>query len=139
MIVKRVVVDTNVLISAALLSTSTPAKLLDALKESRAILLFSTETQKELQTRIMKKKFDQYVSLAKRQRFLAQLDAVTEYIPIVNRPMGCRDQDDNKFLETAVIGKADCLVTGDNDLLAMDPLQGIPIVLPAKALAYFFR
>jgi hypothetical protein len=136
MIVKRVVVDTNVLISAALLSTSTPTKLLDALKESRAILLFSTETQKELQTRIMKKKFDQYVSLAKRQRFLAQLDAVTEYIPIVNRPMGCRDKDDDKFLETAVIGKADCLVTGDNDLLAMDPFQGIPIVLPAKALAY---
>src|SRR6056297_2504229 len=128
MIVKRVVVDTNVLISAALLSTSTPAKLLDALEESRAILLFSTETQKELQTRIMKKKFDQYVSLAKRQRFLAQLDAVTEYIPIVNRPMGCRDKDDDKFLETAAIGKADCLVTGDNDLLAMDPFQGIPIV-----------
>ncbi|MFO7877845.1 MAG: putative toxin-antitoxin system toxin component, PIN family [Desulfovermiculus sp.] len=139
MIAKRFVVDTNVLISAALLSTSTPAKFLDALKESRAILLFSTETQIELQTRIMKNKFDQYVSLEKRQRLLAQMDAVSEYISIINRPMGCRDQDDNKFLETAVIGKADCLVTGDNDLLAMDPFQGIPILLPAKALAYFFR
>jgi len=68
---------------------------------------------------------------------LAQLDAVSEYVPIVNRPMGCRDPEDDKFLETAVNGNADCLITGDKDLLIMHPFQGIPVLLPAQGLRFF--
>lgn len=45
--------------------------------------------------------------------------------------MGCRDPDDDMFLETALIGDADCLVTGDGDLREMTPHQGIPILTPA--------
>ena len=48
--------------------------------------------------------------------------------------MGCRDQSDDKLLETALMGQAGCLVTGDRDLLAMSPFQGIPIVSPAEYL-----
>jgi predicted nucleic acid-binding protein len=46
----------------------------------------------------------------------------------------CRDPDDNKLLEIAVVGRADCLVTGDQDLLILDPFQGIPILTPAGFL-----
>lgn len=42
----------------------------------------------------------------------------------------CRDPDDNKLLEMAVAGRADCLVTGDRDLLVLDPFEGIPILTP---------
>ena len=49
--------------------------------------------------------------------------------------MGCRDPDDDKFLETALQGGADCLITGDRDLLEMSPFMGIPIVTPAGFLA----
>ena len=46
----------------------------------------------------------------------------------------CRDPDDDKLLEIAVVGRADCLVTGDQDLLVFDPFQGIPILTPARFL-----
>ena len=46
----------------------------------------------------------------------------------------CRDPDDDKLLEIAVIGHVDCLVTGDQDLLVFDPFQGIPILTPAGFL-----
>jgi len=40
----------------------------------------------------------------------------------------CRDPDDDYLLEIAVAGKADCIVTGDADLTALDPFRGIRIV-----------
>jgi predicted nucleic acid-binding protein len=43
-----------------------------------------------------------------------------------------RDPDDDKFLETAIAGEADCLVTGDGDLLVLDPFRGVRI-LTARA------
>ncbi|GAB6057086.1 putative toxin-antitoxin system toxin component, PIN family [Desulfonatronum parangueonense] len=135
---ERFVIDSNVLISAALRASGPPATLLEALRRSTAVLLFSHETQAELVSRLMKSKFDRYVSVPMRQRFLAQLDAVSEYVPIVNRPMGCRDPEDDIFLETAINGNADCLITGDKDLLAMHPFQGVPILLPAQSLMRFF-
>ena len=47
----------------------------------------------------------------------------------------CRDPGDDKLLEIAIVGRADCLVTGDQDVLVLDPFQGIPIVTPAGFLA----
>ncbi len=49
--------------------------------------------------------------------------------------MGCRDPDDDKVLETALMGDAECVVTGDNDLLAMSPFPGIPVLTPAEFLS----
>lgn len=86
---ERFVIDSNVLISAALRASGPPASLLEAMRGSTVALLFSHETQAELVSRLMKSKFDRYVSRAMRQRFLAQLDAVSEFVSIVNRPMGC--------------------------------------------------
>jgi predicted nucleic acid-binding protein len=45
-----------------------------------------------------------------------------------------RDPDDGKFLETAIAGEADCLVTGDGDLLVLDPFRGLRIVAPRAFL-----
>ncbi len=47
----------------------------------------------------------------------------------------CRDPDDNKFLEIAIDGKADHIISGDKDLLALNPFQGIPIIKPADFIA----
>ena len=49
----------------------------------------------------------------------------------------CRDPKDDKFLDVAVEGHADALVSGDEDLLVLHPFQGIPIVQPARFLAMF--
>ena len=61
------------------------------------------------------------------ERSLAYAEAVEVLRPI----NGCRDPKDDKFLELAVNGLADLIVTGDADLLSMNPFLGIPIVTPA--------
>ena len=128
---ERVVFDTNVLISAALLPRGTPRAALDAVRTASGVLLFSDETFQELRTRILRRKFDRYVSRSGRLLFLAQIEAVSEWVSIVGVKLGCRDPADDKLLETALMGQAGRLVTGDRDLLSMSPFQGIPIVRPA--------
>ena len=60
---------------------------------------------------------------------------VAELVPIVYRVQACRDPADDKFLELAINGEVDLIVTGDHDLLALDPFQGIPLIKPAAYLA----
>jgi hypothetical protein len=49
----------------------------------------------------------------------------------------CRDPKDNKFLELALAGNADCIVTGDKDLLVLNPFRGIKIISPSDFLIQF--
>jgi predicted nucleic acid-binding protein len=59
---------------------------------------------------------------------------VAEWVPITGAVRACRDPDDDKFLETAINGEADCIVTGDRDLLALDPFEGVAIFTPRDFL-----
>ena len=131
---ERFVVDTNVLISAALKPSGVPRAVVDTIRLTNGILLFSDETFRELEARFRLPKFDAYVSRDARSVFLAQLEAVSEWVYIVGARLGCRDPEDDKMLETALLGRADCLVSGDRDLLVMSPFHGIPILTPADAL-----
>lgn len=132
--VDRLVLDSNVLISAILSPRGAPARLLGELSRTRAVLLFSDPAMTELADRLMRDKFEAYVDRQSRLRILAELDAVSEFVGIAGAPMGCRDRDDDKFLETALAGNADMLVSGDRDLLDLHPWQQIPILNPSQAL-----
>ena len=44
----------------------------------------------------------------------------------------CRDPDDDMILATAIIGAADCIITGDMDLLVLGQFQNIVILRPAE-------
>ena len=131
---ERVVLDTNVLISAALRRSGRPRAVVEAVGEERGALLFSDETFDELRSRFHRPKFDRYVGREGRAVYLAQLEAVSEWVSIAGAKLGCHDPDDDKLLETALMGAADCLVTGDRDLLEMSPFQDIPILTPAGFL-----
>lgn len=135
MINKRVVVDTNVLISAALRPQGSPRAVIDSIRSVNGVLIFSDETFSELQSRFNRPKFDRYVSWDMRRVWLSQLEAVSEWVSITGVRLGCRDPDDEKLLETALIGDASCLVTGDHDLLTMPrELQRVPILTPSAFL-----
>jgi putative PIN family toxin of toxin-antitoxin system len=54
-----------------------------------------------------------------------------ELVTILESVTGCRDPNDDKFLELAVNGRADVIISGDNDLLMLDIFRGIPIITPA--------
>jgi len=123
----RFVIDTNVLVSSILIKKSSS----DAtLKKARNLgtLLFSEATFQELQTTLSRSKFDRYVSLQVRSEFIFRLRLESELVEIVERVDLCRDEKDNKFLEVAINGKAEYLITGDNDLLVLRPFQDIKIM-----------
>ena len=60
---------------------------------------------------------------------------IVDTVEIVARVQACRDPRDDKFLDVAVNGRADVIVTGDADLLALNPFRGIAILTPAAYLA----
>ena len=134
MIAERVVLDTDVLTSAVLTQTGPPRRVVDLVRADNGIVLFSDETFSELRDRILGSKFDPYVGRESRVAFVALIAAVAEWVPIAGAKLGCRDPTDDKILETALMGRADHLVTGDGDLLPMSPFHGIPIITPARFL-----
>lgn len=129
----RIVIDTNTLISSILIAASVPDQ---AFKKARdiGILLFSDATFEELQQVITRPKFDKNVSIAIRIEFLARVWEESERVEIADVITDCRDPKDNKFLEVAVNGNADYILTGDQDLLFLNPFRDIPIIPPAYFL-----
>ena len=132
---ERIVLDTNVLINAALRPAGPPRAVVEAMRARVGVLIFSDETFDELRTRLHHRKFDEYVSRQGRSVYLAQLQAVSEWVSIIGAKLDCRDPNDDKLLETALIGETDCIVTGDQDLLVLSPFHDIPILSPADFLA----
>ncbi|MCH2246338.1 MAG: putative toxin-antitoxin system toxin component, PIN family [Crocosphaera sp.] len=132
----RFVVDTNVLVSSILIGKSPPDQ---AFKKIRTLgnILFSESTFQELQEILQRPKFDKYVSYQIRNQFMIQLKLEAEIIIVFEEIDICRDPKDNKFLEVAVNGKADFIITGDKDLLVLNPFQGIEIITVNEFLSRF--
>lgn len=131
---ERVVVDTNVFISGLLSSTSTPARVVERAIEHNQ-LLASIDTLRELMTKLLSPKFDRYVSRERRDALIERLGPNVEMVEIVQRVRASRDPKDDKFLEVALNGEADVLVSGDNDLLTLHPFRGTDILTPAGYLS----
>jgi putative PIN family toxin of toxin-antitoxin system len=125
----RFVVDPNVLISALLFKTSVPFRAIE-LAEKPGIILYSEATLNELEQVLNRKKFNKYLSLEDRQVFLLKFISTSELVSITEKIAVCRDEKDNKFLELAVSGNANVIVTGDLDLLVLNPFQAVEIVTP---------
>lgn len=125
----RFVVDTNVLISALLFKNSVPFRAIE-LAEKQGIILYSEAILNELEQVLNRKKFNKYLSLEDRQVFLLKFISVSELVSITEKIAVCRDEKDNKFLELAVSGNANVIVTGDLDLLVLNPFQAVEILTP---------
>lgn len=130
----RLVIDTNVLVSRLLAPRSVPAEAVRG-AVARGVLLVSEPTMAELATVLARAKFDAYVSVADRQQFLRLLGRIAVTVPVLHRVRACRDPNDDKFLEVAVNGDAQTIITGDADLVAMGTYRAIPILTPAAYLA----
>jgi len=127
------VIDTNTLVSALLLKNSTPRKAFDKALETGEILV-SLEVVDELNDVLGREKFNKYVSEEERIEFLIALLQEAVFVEISEVITECRDPRDNKFLELAVSGNAECIISGDGDLLSLNPFRGITIVPPREFL-----
>jgi len=130
---RRFVIDTSVLISAALQKLGKPRQTV-VQAALHGTLLASSSTVEELASRLRRSKFDPYVSLEEREEFLDWIHGLLTFIPITETITACRDPKDDKFLELAVSGQADLIISSDHDLLVLHPFRGISILKPAAFL-----
>lgn len=131
------VFDTNSLISAAILPKSVNGRAFFKVMDM-GLLGVSAETLNELESVLFRKKFDKY--LTDNSERLAFLDRVAKSSLIFQPKLSvtaCRDPKDNKFLELALAAKASCIITGDEDLLVLNPFRQIPILNASDFLVQF--
>ena len=130
---KRYVVDTNLVVSAVLLPQSTARQALDKARTEGKILL-SRALLEELYTVFTRSKFNKYITEQERLKFLTVLTADAEQVDIIDTIKAARDPKDDKILELAVNGKAILIITGDQDLLVLNPFRDIEIITPREFL-----
>jgi putative PIN family toxin of toxin-antitoxin system len=126
----RVILDTNVLI-AALIARGSCAELLEHCVHRHEVVA-SEFILRELREKLLGKfKYD----ARNADDAVTLLRSVVKVVsPVQLDALVCRDPDDDTILGTAISGGADCLVTGDTDLLVLQAYRGIPIVRPADFL-----
>jgi uncharacterized protein len=126
---ERFVLDTNVIVSAVLLTRSVPRQAFD-LAFIRGTVLVSESILDELDNVLRRPRFERYVSEGERLQFLTNFIRDATVAEVIELITDCRDPKDNKFLELAVSGNATSIISGDVDLLALHPFRGISVVTP---------
>jgi putative PIN family toxin of toxin-antitoxin system len=131
--VKRVVLDTNVLVSA-LLFKGALSRFVELWRKGKIIPVISKETFSELTTVLQYPKF----SLSKDEiKSIIEHEILPyfEIIEVVKTVKGvCRDPEDDKFISCALSASADCIVSGDKDLCDVREHKIVKIVSPSDFL-----
>jgi uncharacterized protein len=128
----RLILDTNLWIS--FLISSKYEKLDELLFTQKSKLLFSQELLEEFVAVAKRPKLRKYISRDELEDILETIDEVAEFVNVTSEISECRDPKDNFLLSLAVDGKADYLLTGDKDLLALKKIGDTEI----KTMSEFF-
>ena len=129
----RIVLDTNIVVSRALVPVSIRGRVVSkALAE--CVVLASTATIRELEEVIVREKLDRMTPRWKRLEAIRLYGLELTVCEVVDIVTVCRDPKDNMILALALSGHADLIVTGDKDLLCLHPWRGIAILSPADYL-----
>ncbi len=133
----RIVLDTNVLISAFISAGKAPAQILVRCQTGELELLISPDSILELR-RVLT-----YPRIRKRLRYSdEQIEAFVAYLeqdamvltPLFRVRAVADDPDDDKFVSLALAGKAQYIVSGDDHLLRIGQVQGVTILKPTAFL-----
>ena len=79
---------------------------------------------------LYRKKFDRYITQYERRAYLEKFVDSAEKITITENITDCEDPKDDQFLELAISGKANLIVSGDPHLLKMNPFRSVAIIKP---------
>ncbi len=127
----RAVLDTNIFVSG-FLGKGPPNKILKAWSKANFKLIVSDEIVMEYET-VLNRVLDHSPLLVNRTIESVSLHA--EYVqPLALTPKLCRDPNDEIFIQTAVAGRANYVVSGDKDLLVLNPIMNIQILTPRAFL-----
>jgi len=133
----RVVLDTNLLVSYLLTHRPPIATLVDHyLAREEIALVTAPELLDELDRVLGYSRLQRYYTAAQRKRFVALVLALSEVVELPESiPRICRDPDDDWVIACAVVGQADAIVSGDQDLLVLERVGDIPILSAAQFLS----
>lgn len=131
----RAVVDTNILVRAVIRPTGAVGPVLMRLRQGDYTLLYAQPLLEELVDVLNRPRIRDKYQLTDQdiQAVIGLILLRGEAVLPQERITACRDPKDDKFLEVAVAGEADVIVSGDDDLV-LHPLDGIPILSPAAFL-----
>lgn len=136
----RLVVDTNVLVSGLISPDGPPARILTAVRQGHCGLVMSVQMMDELLRVLEYPRLQRYLS-----RVPGVMEAVAAFLlvhvervePEVAYDLST-DPDDNVFIDVAVSGKVDALVTGDKGhLLSLKEVSGIPVISARECIQRF--
>ncbi len=122
----RVIIDTNLWISFLIGKSLNGMEI--AIISSHIMVLFSEESFAELIDVLQRPKFKKYFSAKAIEDLISLLYQHVEWVDIDCHIDECRDEKDNFLLALAVSGNADYLITGDEDLLILNPFRGTHIL-----------
>ncbi|MGH9877721.1 MAG: putative toxin-antitoxin system toxin component, PIN family [Nitrososphaerales archaeon] len=123
----RIVLDTNVLVSALILDGK-PRALLNAIVAKNHKLIFSRKIMEEFVEVTAEPRIQKYVTRQEVSRFLHDLAPLSKLVAARSKLKVVRDQKDNPVLAAAYDGRARYLVTGDEDLLTLEKFRKVKIV-----------
>lgn len=124
---QRVVIDTNLFVSAYIKPHSNlTKKVMDLLRGQHSLQSFDTFL--ELETVLRRSKFQKFLPGRNLDHFLFFIEDLSEFVDVQTHITTCRDPADNKFLALAVDGGADVILSGDEDLLMLDPFEGVRVL-----------
>ena len=124
------------LLSAFISRGSTADRCWEKSKKGNDIIA-SQHTLDEFSRVFFRPKFDRYLSLEARLELIVEAQTIIKMIPVRHTVTVCRDPKDNQYLELALSGKAECIVSGDPDLQVLNPFENIPIISPREFLDRF--
>lgn len=135
----RVVLDTNLIVSSLVNPRTPPSRVMDFFSRKLIDVIVSVEIVLEYRTVLTR---PTVMGLHKRsseeidELILGLEKHATQVFPLASLYVVKGDPDDNKFIECAVAGGADFIISGDKHLLALGSYDGIQIVTPAMFVAY---
>lgn len=118
-----------------LLPNSVTRKAFDKACEQGCVAV-SEEVVNELDDVLRRPRLDKYIHEEDRIRFLMALLREAKLVRVACTVTDCRDPKDNKYLELAVASHADCIISGDHDLLVFSPFRKIPVLSPREFLDF---
>ena len=132
----RAVIDTNILVRALIKPRGTVGPVLLRLHGGEYTILYSQPLIEELIDVLNRPRIRQKYDLSDDDihTVVSLILLQGEVVTPEKRVTACRDPRDDKFLEVAMHGGADVIVSGDQDLLVLNPFAGIPIMPPSRFL-----
>lgn len=131
----RILLDTNVLISALLSKGGPPGQLLSAIQRGRHVLISSAYLAQELRSVTSRPHLRTRIAFEEVEALIYNLEAVGFVVSELPEVDLSSDPKDNPILATAIAGNADLIVSGDKSHMQnLGQVQGIPIVTPRDAL-----